>query len=215
MKRLNEDIRIVASWCCNHSLLINPEKTKLLVTGTRQLLSTLPGDFHVTLLGKKIYPVSSAKDLGIILDKSLTYDHITEVVSKCVAALCQINRVKHLLDTKTIVTLIKTLVFSKLFYCSSVWSNTSKKNIDRLQKVQNFAARVVTDTRKFDHITPVLTQLNWLSVTNTLDFKDAIMTYKCLNGLAPTYLLERFKKRSQLYNSNTRGKDSVLSQCCR
>ena len=121
-----------------------------------------------------------------------------------VAALCQINRVKHLLDTKTIVTLIKTLVFSKSFYCSSVWSNTSKKNIDTLQKVQNFAARVVTDTRKFDHITPVLTQLNWLSVTNTLDFKDAIMTYKCLNGLAPTYLLERFKKRSQLYNSNTR-----------
>ena len=39
----------------------------------------------------------------------------------------------------------------------------------------------------------MLTQLNWLSVTNILDFKDAIMTYKCLNGLAPTYLLERFK----------------------
>ena len=126
-----------------------------------------------------------------------------------VAALCQINRVKHLLDTKTIVTLIKTLVFSKSFYCSSVWSNTSKKNIDTLQKLQNFAARVITDTRKFDHITPVLTQLNWLSVTNTLDFKDAIMTYKCLNGLAPTYLLERFKKRSQLYNSNTRSKDML------
>ena len=101
---------------------------------------------------------------------------------------------KHLLDTKTIATLIKTLVFSKLFYCSSVWSNTSKMNIDRLQEVQNFAARLVTDTRKFDNITPVLTQSNWLSVTNTLEFRDAIMTYKCLNGLAPTHLLEKFKK---------------------
>ena len=55
----------------------------------------------------------------------------------------------------------------------------------------------------------VVTQLNWLSVTSTLDFKDAMMTYKCLNGLAPTYLLERFKKRSQLYNSNTRSKDML------
>ena len=174
MKRLNEDLRMVATWCCNHSLLINPKKTKLLVMGTRQLLSTLPEDFHATLLGKEIYPVSSAKDLGIMLDKSLTYDD--HVVSKCVVALCQVNRVKHLLDTKTIVTLIKTLVFSKLFYCSSVWSNSSKKNIDRLQKVQNFAARSITGTRKFDHITPVLTQLNWLSVTNALDFRDAIMT---------------------------------------
>ena len=108
VKRLNEDLRLIAIWCCNHSLLINPEKTKLLVMGTRQLLSTLPEDFHVTLLGKEIYPVSSAKDLGIMLDKSLTYDdHIAEVVSKCVAALCQISRAKHLLDTKTIVTLIK------------------------------------------------------------------------------------------------------------
>ena len=48
VKRLNEDIRMAANWCCNHSLRINPEKTKLLVRGTRQLLSTLPEDFHVT-----------------------------------------------------------------------------------------------------------------------------------------------------------------------
>ena len=107
------------------------------------------------------------------------------------------------------VTLIKTLVFTKLFYCSPVWSNTTKKNMDRLQKVQNFAARVVTETRKFDHITPVLTQLNWLTVTSTLNFKDAIMTYKCLNGLAPTFLFDRFKKRSQLYNSNKRSKNML------
>ena len=204
VKLLNEDIRMVTSWCCNHSLLINPEKTKLLVMTTRQLLSTLPEDFHVTLLGKKIYPVSSAKDP--------IHDHITEVISKCVAALCQINRVKHLLDTKTIVTLIKTLVFSKLFYCSSVWSNTSKKNIDKLQKVQNFAAHVVTDTRKFDHITPVLTQLNWLSVTNTLGFKDAIMTCKYLNELAPTYMLGKFQIKNDhscIIYSNTRSKDML------
>ena len=60
VKRLNEDIRMAASWCCNHSL-INPEKTKLLVMGTRQLLSTLPEDFPVTLLSKEIYPVSWVK----------------------------------------------------------------------------------------------------------------------------------------------------------
>ena len=96
IKRLNEDIRMVASWCCNHSLLINPKKTKLLLMETRQLLPKLPEDFHVTLLGKEIYPVSSAKDNGIILDKFLlSYDdHITEVVSKCVAALYRINSVK-------------------------------------------------------------------------------------------------------------------------
>ena len=108
VKRLNEDIRMVASWCCNHSLLINPEKTNLLVMGTHQLLSTLPEDFHITLLGNEIYPPSLAKDFGIILDKTLTYDdNITEVVSKCVAPLCQIDRLKHLLETKTMLLRLK------------------------------------------------------------------------------------------------------------
>jgi hypothetical protein len=55
--------------------------------GTRRLLSALPDGFHVILLRKDIYPVPSAKYLGIILDSLLTYDnHITEVVSKCLAA---------------------------------------------------------------------------------------------------------------------------------
>ena len=65
--------------------------------------------------------------------------------------------------------------------------------------MQNFAARLVTNTRKFDHITPVLSELNWLPVNSTLNLKDAVMTFKCLKGLAPTYLSEKFKQRSQLY----------------
>jgi hypothetical protein len=130
------------------------------------LLFTIPDGFHVTLLGKDIYPVPSAQDLGIILDSFLTYDdYITEVVSKCLSALCQIGCVKHLLDTETLTVIIKALVFNRSYYCSSVWSNTSKKNINKLQSVQNFAARLVMNTRKFDHITHVLSELNWLLVT--------------------------------------------------
>jgi hypothetical protein len=102
--------------------------------------------------------------------------------------------VKHLLDTETLTIIIKALVFNRLYYCSSVWSNTSKKNINKLQSVQHFAARLVRNTRKFDHITPVLSELNWLPVNSTLNLKDAVMTFKCLKGLAPTYLSEKFKQ---------------------
>ena len=109
--------------------------------------------------------------------------------------------------TNTII--IKALVFNTLYYCPSVWSNTSKKNINKLQSVQNFAARLVTNTRMFDHITPVLSALNWLPVNSTLNLKDAVMTFKCLKGLAPTYLSEKFKQRSQLHNCNTRSKDTL------
>ena len=91
------------------------------------------------------------------MDCRLTYDgHVTQVISKCIGSLCQINRVKYLLDRRTLITIIHSLVFSKLLYCSSVWANTTKKNIELLQTVQNFAARIVSGTRKFDHVTPIL-----------------------------------------------------------
>ena len=91
---MTEDVRRIAAWCCANSLLINPDKTKLLLLGTRQMLRKIPDDIHVTLLSKKIYPVSSAKDLEITIDASLTYDeHVTNLVSSCATSLCQINRI--------------------------------------------------------------------------------------------------------------------------
>ena len=80
-----------------------------------------------------------------------------QTLSSCIGSLCQINRVKNLFDARTLERIIYNLVFSKLYYCSTVWSNTSKKNISKLKKVQDFAGRIITGKRKFDHITPVYT----------------------------------------------------------
>ena len=66
-RQITEDLRKVTAWCCQHSLLINPDKTKLLLIGTRQMLQNTLADLnlHVTLLGKELRPVVSAKDLGV------------------------------------------------------------------------------------------------------------------------------------------------------
>ena len=85
--------------------------------------------------------------------------------------------------------MIISLVFNKLFYCSCVWSNTPAANFKKLQLVQNFTSKIVTGTRKFDHATPLLRQLEWLRVEQILYPGDAVMAYKCINGLAPSYLL--------------------------
>ena len=89
--QLDEDLERVAAWCCQNSLLTNPDKTKLLLLGTQQMLKRIPENFCVTLLGKKIFPVLSAKVMGMMLDSCLSYnEHINDVVSKCTAGLCQI-----------------------------------------------------------------------------------------------------------------------------
>ena len=111
------------------------------------------------------------------------------------SSLAKISLVKHVFDRNQLVTVINALVFSKLLYCSSVRSNTSNKNICRLQAVQNFAACIITGTRKFNHITPALRYLHWLPVKQKLFFRDAVMAFKCMTGQAPHYLSDQFTTR--------------------
>ena len=213
---LNADLEQVSRWCCQNSLLINPDKTKVLMIGTPQLLNKLP-TASVRMLGKEMTPSTVVKDLGIYIDQSLTYnEHIAKtVVSICLQKLVQINRIKHLLDKKTILLLTNSFVFSKLYYCSTVWSNTSKHNINKLQLVQNFAARVVLGLKKFDHISQAIKSLNWLPVNDRIYLNDAVMMYKCINKLVADYLIEKFTLRSQTHTRNTRQCDQLNIPRCR
>ena len=75
------------------------------------------------------------KDLGVLLDTHLGYnEHIIKTASNCLFKLKQINRIKHLLDRKTLLLVINSFVFSKLQYCSTVWSNTSNSILTSYKK---------------------------------------------------------------------------------
>jgi len=87
-------------------------------------------------------------------------------------------------------TLVHAFVSSRLDYCNSLLYGIGDGLLTKLQTVQNAAARVVTGTRKFDHITPVLRQLHWLPVRQRITFKLSMITFKCLDGLAPSYLAD-------------------------
>ena len=115
---LNEDLIRISQWCCKHSLLINPDKTKVLAVGVPQLLQKL-SSFSIRLLDKELTPVPVVKDLGVHLDACLSYnEHITKTVSNCLLKLKQINRIKHLLDRKTLLLVVNSFVFTTvLFNC--------------------------------------------------------------------------------------------------
>ena len=181
-----------------------------MMIGTRQLMSKLPTDTSVSFLGKSLKPVDSAKDLGVTLDRHLNYDkHVSLLVSSCMNKLCQINSAKNSFDTKTLSEVISSLVISKMVYCSSVWSNTSASNVKKVQSIQNFACKIITKSRKYDHVTPLLRELNWLPVDKLLYFRDASLTYKCVNNLAPDYLCNKLIKRSSIHDRRTRTHDSL------
>ena len=201
---INRYLTKIRNWCFDNQILLNPDKTKLLVCGSKHGVSKTR-NFKLSFLGKQLTPVDVARDLGVILNTSLTFgDHVAATVASCMSRLGQINRVKHCFDNRTLIIIVNALVFSKPFYCSSVWSNTSQSNIAKLQAVQNFACRIVSGSKKYDHVTPILRQLKWLPVKQHMYYRDSIMAFKCMNGLAPGYLSDQFTKRSSISTRKTR-----------
>ena len=90
------------------------------------------------------------------------------------------GRQRHLFPKNVLPLVINALIFSKLFYCSTVWSGTSKQNINKLQLVQNFAATILTGVKKYD-VSPALKELGWLSNERLLQLWDVTMVFKCVN----------------------------------
>lgn len=114
--------------------------------------------------------------------------HVQKVVARCFAALRQLRQIRHLLTPDTLRTLITALVLSRLDYGNSVLVGLPAYLVQRLQSVLNASARLIYRLRRSDHITDALICLHWLRVTERVNFKIAVLTFKLLHGAAPSYL---------------------------
>ena len=114
--------------------------------------------------------------------------HIKNVSRTAMYHLYNISKIKRYLGQSSTEQIIHALVTYRMDYCNSVLVGQSTSALAPLQRVQNAAARLLTNGRKFDHITPALMQLHWLPVKHRLIFKVCLLIFKCLHESAPSYL---------------------------
>ena len=160
---------------------------------TNLLTCTCTTNWQASALNVRIHVRShhASADLGVLVDGQLSMaDHVASLCRSCFFQLRQLRLVRSSLTDDSAKTLVHAFVSSRLDYCNSVLHGVSGRLLRKLQTVQNAAARVVTRSRKFDHITPVLNELHWLPVVQRVRFKLALTVFKCLNGLAPSYLTD-------------------------
>ena len=113
-------------------------------------------------------------------------EHVASVCRSCCFQLRQLRAVQRSITMDA----AKTLVRINRLHCNSLLAGTSDSLIWRMQLVQNAAARLVTGLRKFDHIKSTLRDLHWLPVRQRINYKVALLVYKCLHGLASSYLAD-------------------------
>ena len=133
-----------------------------------------------------ISTASSVRNLGAIFDSTLSSEAFVNSICKSAwFNLFNISRSRRSLTTDAAKILIQAYVMSKIDYCSSLLYGIPDKLLNRIQRIQNYAARVVLRLHKFSHITPALAIQHWLPVNRRIDFKIALLVYKALNGQAP------------------------------
>ena len=88
------------------------------------------------------------------------------------------------------VTIVHAFITSRLDYCNSLFFGLPGYVLKRLQRVQNAAARLVFQAKKYDHVTPLLINLHWLPIELRIEYKILLITFKVLHGDAPKYLCD-------------------------
>ena len=171
-------------------LNVNEQKTQCIFIRSRQLLSQVPADIRIHFDETDIIPSKKVKNLGVYIDQYLLFDdHISHITRKVNGILIALNRIKDRLDKTSRVTIVVSLSMSIINYCMKVWGMTTKEQIERVQKLQNFAARVAHgNVKKYEHITPIIKELEWLKIENKIEYDISIFVYKICNNLLPEWL---------------------------
>ena len=124
-------------------------------------------------------PVYSARNLGVLFDSNLTFSQQISAVSKsCFYHIRDLRRIWNTINHTTACTIAISLIHSKLDYCNSLLLNLPSTQTKHLQLVLNAAARAVTKTPKFHHISPILKSLHWIKINERIQYKVLSLTYK-------------------------------------
>ena len=188
IRAMKDCIKDIRNGLIERRVLLNDDKTEFLAIGTRQQVEKLnPSVLHVG--DHTIDPLVNVRNLGTIFDNSISRDtHINQVCKTNFYPIYNIRRISKYLSQEAVKTLIHAFVTSRLDYCNSLLYGLPKYHISKLQRVQNAAARLITNTRKYDHITPALYNLHWLPVFYRIYFKILIITFKAIYNISPSYI---------------------------
>ena len=196
----------IRHWMHQNFLKLNDDKSETIVIGHK--------DTHVnpvSIGSTSIVPSKTVRNLGVYFDSSLNLKtHVSNICKTTNFHLYNIGKIRPFINFDTTKMLINAFFMSRIDYCNSLLYKLPEYLLNRLQKVQNKAARIVSRTKISEHITPILHQLHWLPVKQRISFKMNTITYNCLtDASAPAYLRDLIKVNHPTYNLRSSNKTQL------
>ena len=191
--QINTELKSINLWLRANKLSLNVAKTELMVISSRQKLQSLNDKtININVEGVKINQTDNSKALGLNIDENLSWkEHIHATSKKVASSIGALKRVRPFISMHTAIEIYKGLIEPHFDYCSVVWDGLSQQLSEKLQKLQNRAARVITKSSY-----NLLNSLNWDNLSVRRTKQKANLMYKCVNKLAPNYLCNMFTPRT-------------------
>ena len=210
VRRLESSLNKIGIWMASNRLKMNPSKTEFTIFASRNTTSKI-NTTHIEVDKEQVPTSDHLKYLGVWFDSQLSMDkHIT---SKCNAAIFNIRNIasiRRFINLDTAKLLATSLVLTHLDYSNSILSGLPKKSIMKMQRIQNWAAKVVLCRDRYSSSTDALIKLHWLPIKERIDFKILCIIFKCLNKMAPPYLESKIKKKTFTRNTRASTRGTML-----
>ena len=172
-------------------LKLNCDKSDIIIIGPQNITQSAQ-KLTLTIDTTTLTPSPVIRNLGLVLDSTISFEH--QIPRTAFFHLKNIARLRPSLSFSTAETLIHAFITSRIDYCNSILYGLPSKTLNKLQYIQNSAARLLT---------PVLQNLHWLPIPKRFQFKVLLITFKALHNLVPSYLSDLLQHHTRsLHSSN-------------
>jgi len=210
MTQANSDIKNISNWLKANKLSLNTTKTEFMFIASNDKLKQLNPKSNLNIDGKTITRVQSSKSLGVVIDERLSWvAHLDYICKKISSGLSGLRRVRDHIPLETAIIIYNSLITPWFDYCDVVWDDLPKTQAERIQKLQNRAARIVTQSSYDIRSKEILANLGWDNLKLRREKHKAIAMCKTINCLAPQNLKKLFN--DQTTNYTLRGRENNLS----
>ena len=185
----------VKAWATGNMLKLNDSKTELMLVNSKRSkhLHNLPTS--ITIGNAQIPFKQSVKNLGFTLDCHLTMNaHVSNIARTCYFELRRLASIRRFLTSTATATLVSAFVLSRIDYCNSLLLGSTHDVTSHLQRIQNYAARVILRLPMSSSIAIHLKSLHWLPVKVRSTYKIACLCYHCHSSTAPSYVTDMLHK---------------------
>ena len=216
-------------WYDCNKLVVNGSKSNSILVGTNQKLSSLQrsnNDLSLNVhIGDDDVPDVHVIDyLGLKIDQNLMWnDYVEKLCKKLNAKISVLSRTKHYVTHDSLLDIYRSTIQPNIDYCITAWGYTSNCNIDKVQHMQNRAARVIYGNFDFVNVRglDLVKQLGIHNIRQRRDYFMAVLMFKAIYGLAPNYLCDEITMQIEVSDRVTRSYDSdnvhvplFMSQLC-